>query len=159
MKFEIRGRPFDSEGGAWQFWSNQNIYFQNAAGQKIYFLPLCSENIYFLYTILYQRIRVLIIYLFSSLCRPDYLFSQFARPEYLFTKTARPPPQNQMVVPLFQSLYNHCMKLLCSSGRLDFLFIFSISNIGAINGVIQFFNQAVSAINSIVWVQKFLQLI
>ena len=44
----IRGRPFDSEGGGgWQIWSGQIIYFQRELGRKIDFQEYQGQHIYF----------------------------------------------------------------------------------------------------------------
>ena len=44
---EVRGRPFDHEGRAWQIWSGQIIYFHHVLGRKIYFRVNRGKNIYF----------------------------------------------------------------------------------------------------------------
>ena len=44
---EVRGRPFDSEVGAWQIWLGQIIYFQLEHGRKIYFQVYQGQNIHF----------------------------------------------------------------------------------------------------------------
>jgi len=43
----FRGRPFDSEGGGWQFRSGQNIYFPATTGQNSYFQHDQGQNNYF----------------------------------------------------------------------------------------------------------------
>ena len=67
MNTYIRGRPFDSEGGAWQFWSGQNIYFLPVEGQIFYFQLPEGQDIYF------QEI----------IQRPKYLFSHFFHVGYI----------------------------------------------------------------------------
>ena len=43
----VRGRPFDSEGGGWHFWSGQIIYFHYVLGRKICFRVNRGQKIYF----------------------------------------------------------------------------------------------------------------
>ena len=101
--FPVRGQPFDSEGGAWQILSGQIIYFRHVAGQKIYFQPLAGKIIYFLFSILWNlEARIFIFYFQGGV--GQIIYFHLCPGQNIYLQKLPGPPQNQMVVPLQQSL-------------------------------------------------------